>query len=50
MRPTYLQLAYEGNYVGRGPLETLTTYWEHFTYKGKLFTALYSDGTVVEII
>lgn len=33
MQPTYLTLAYDGNYVGRSPLGG----WEMFTYNGELW-------------
>lgn len=46
MVPTYLELAYNGNYVGRWP--TLPEV-EIFTYKGKVYSAI-TDGAEDDVI
>ena len=43
--PTYLQLAYDGNYAGRLKL-TPWQEWEVFTYKGEVYLA-HPTGEVI---
>ena len=40
--PTYLELAYNGNYVGK----TYNYLGEIFTYKGKVFGAFYNHEVI----